>query len=212
MLVLVIDACTDHGVVALVHDHQIAYVSCLPIGLHNSRFLVPKIDEALKVAGKDSEHLDLIAVGVGPGSYTGMRVGAAVAKSLSFAHQVPLVGVCSLKGFIPAKTAAFAAMVDAKMAGCYLLKGERVGSQISYQSKPEVWSLERVGTQLEDLEVVVSPDCTHLQDRLVSLYPEHRWKWHESGIDVLHFCSLAIDQYEKNEYSVDGSLDLLYLK
>ncbi len=212
MLVLAIDVCTERGVVALVQDHQIVYVSDLPSGLHNSRFLVPKVAEAFKRVGKSSKDLDLIAVGTGPGSYTGMRVGAAVAKSLSFASGVPLTGVCSLKGYIPSGTLDFAAVIDAKMAGCYLIKGERRGNRVFYQSEPGVWPLEEAGVRLEDRDVIVSPFCANLQDRFASLYPDHRWKWQELSTDVLHFCSLAIDQYEKNEYSVDGSLDLLYLK
>lgn len=59
---------------------------------------------------------DLVAVGAGPGSYTGIRVGAALAKGLSYGWQVPLMGFCSLKAFGPAPV-----LVDARSGGFYAL-------------------------------------------------------------------------------------------
>jgi tRNA threonylcarbamoyl adenosine modification protein YeaZ len=56
---------------------------------------------------------DCIAVGTGPGSYTGIRVGAALAKGLSYGWQIPLVGFCGLAAF------GSRVLVDARMGGLY---------------------------------------------------------------------------------------------
>lgn len=63
-------------------------------------------------------HLDLVAVGTGPGSYTGIRVGAALAKALAYGWGVPLLGFCSLKAFAAGTCAV---LVDARMGGFYAL-------------------------------------------------------------------------------------------
>lgn len=63
---------------------------------------------------------DLVAVGVGPGSYTGIRVGAALAKGLSYGWQVPLMGFCSLKAFGPPPI-----LVDARSGGFYAFLKEK---------------------------------------------------------------------------------------
>ncbi len=67
---------------------------------------------------------DFIAVGTGPGSYTGVRVGVAMAKALSFGWQIPLIGFSSLQAFAPKEhLPASAILTDAKMGGLYCQKG-----------------------------------------------------------------------------------------
>jgi tRNA threonylcarbamoyladenosine biosynthesis protein TsaB len=212
MLVLVMDVCTDRGVVSLIEDGEVRFFAGLPFGLHNSRYLVPKVEEGLKTLQRDSGDVDLIVVGIGPGSYTGMRVGAVVAKSLSYAHKTPLVGICSLEGFTPDYNCSFAAMIDAKMAGCYLLKGVKNEEGIRYTSVPEVWHLDHLADQLEDVEVIVSPQIGVLKEKLERQYPDRKWEWQESSSDVLHLSQRAVKKYQNHEYSTDGSVDLLYMR
>jgi len=64
--------------------------------LEHSRRLVTAVAEVLERAGWSPEQVDLIAVSRGPGSYTGLRLGAMVAKTLGWAVGAPLVGVDSL--------------------------------------------------------------------------------------------------------------------
>ncbi len=212
MLVLVIDVCSDRGVAAFIQDGQVAYFAGLPFGLHNSKFLVPKIDEGLKAIDRRPDQIDLIAVGIGPGSYTGMRVGSMAAKSLSFAHKIPLVGVCSLEGYTPDHQGAFAAIIDAKMAGCYLLTGEREGEVISYTSSPEVCAMNHVGERLEGVEVIVSPNGQLLKEKIYEFSPDLQCKWQETAINVEHFASRAVQKFHEGKFSTDGSLELLYMR
>lgn len=58
--------------------------------------LVPLVREALAEAGVGAPDLDLICVGLGPGPFTGLRVGIAAAQMLATARNLPLHGVCSL--------------------------------------------------------------------------------------------------------------------
>jgi tRNA threonylcarbamoyladenosine biosynthesis protein TsaB len=57
----------------------------------------PLIEQALAEAGWSARQLDRIAVGVGPGSFTGLRVGIALAQGISEGLEIPLVGVSSLE-------------------------------------------------------------------------------------------------------------------
>lgn len=58
--------------------------------------LAPAVREMLRRAGVDSEDLGGIAVALGPGSYTGLRIGLGFAKGLALAHNTPIIGVPTL--------------------------------------------------------------------------------------------------------------------
>ncbi len=58
--------------------------------------LLTSLEAALTEVGLDKRGLDLVAVGLGPGSFTGLRIGVSAAKALCFATQTPIVGVSSL--------------------------------------------------------------------------------------------------------------------
>jgi len=64
-------------------------------GQHAER-LAPLIAEVLAEAGAVIEEVEAIAVGIGPGPFTGLRVGLVTARVLGLARQVPVYGVCSL--------------------------------------------------------------------------------------------------------------------
>ncbi len=121
MVALLIDTATERGIVALFDREKLLLSYELPIGLQNSLTLMPTVQKALQEAGLTFQELSLLVAGVGPGSYTGIRVGAVVVKTLSFALQKPLVGVSTLSGLIPAQDGRFAALMDAKIGGIYLL-------------------------------------------------------------------------------------------
>jgi len=81
--------------------------------------LLPMIDDLLERAGGGWEAVDLIAVGVGPGTFTGLRIGIATARALAHARGLPLVGVSSLHALAAGATGAAAggavlAVVDAR--------------------------------------------------------------------------------------------------
>jgi tRNA threonylcarbamoyladenosine biosynthesis protein TsaB len=59
--------------------------------------LLPLIAETMSRAGADWEQIELIAVGVGPGTFTGLRIGIATARALGHARGIPLVGVSTLE-------------------------------------------------------------------------------------------------------------------
>ena len=64
---------------------------------NHSILLVSQIDELMEEAGVSMEQLGAIAVGQGPGSYTGVRIGVTVAKTLAWSLRIPLIGISSLE-------------------------------------------------------------------------------------------------------------------
>jgi tRNA threonylcarbamoyladenosine biosynthesis protein TsaB len=96
MLVLGINTVGDACDAALVNGGVIAELT-EPMSNGHDALLAPLVDRLMREAGKSFSDLDRIAVIVGPGSFTGVRVGVAFARGLSLARDIPSVGVTSLE-------------------------------------------------------------------------------------------------------------------
>jgi tRNA threonylcarbamoyl adenosine modification protein YeaZ len=87
--------------------------------------LLPLIDRVVSNVQGGFDSLDRVAVTVGPGSYTGLRVGIAAARAIGLATGVPVVGVTTLSAFLAPLTAGgtrglFAAAIDARHGQVYI--------------------------------------------------------------------------------------------
>ena len=96
MLLLALDTATARTAVALLEKDQLVAELSEPSHSHSGS-LLPLIGRLLQEQGRERASLGAIAVGIGPGSFTGVRVGLATAKTLSFALEIPLVGVSTLR-------------------------------------------------------------------------------------------------------------------
>ncbi len=132
MRVLGLDTSTLKASIAIVEDDQILAQSIHDTSERRSADLLVGIDALCVKAGIAPIALDAIAVGAGPGSFTGLRIGMATAKGIAFAAQKPLWAVSSLAALaFDAKQPAVCAVLDARRgelyAGCYrdhILVGE----------------------------------------------------------------------------------------
>ena len=97
MLVMGIDTSTMQGGVALLSGQGVISEYTLNIKATYSERLLPLIERALQDAGITLGHVEGFAVAVGPGSFTGLRIGLSTAKGLVVAGGQPLVGVSTLE-------------------------------------------------------------------------------------------------------------------
>ena len=63
---------------------------------HHTIDLAPTVDQALGHIGADASDLQALGVAIGPGSFTGLRIGLALAKGLALSHRLPVIGVPTL--------------------------------------------------------------------------------------------------------------------
>jgi tRNA threonylcarbamoyladenosine biosynthesis protein TsaB len=97
MLILGINTAGDACEAALVRDGDIVAERSEPMAQGHDARLAPLVDELMRRTGIAFAALDRIAVVVGPGSFTGIRVGVAFARGLSLALSKPAAGVTSLE-------------------------------------------------------------------------------------------------------------------
>jgi tRNA threonylcarbamoyladenosine biosynthesis protein TsaB len=119
VLILAFDMATSVVTSALVRDGK-------PIAerVSKPRSVLEDIDAVLREAAVEPEELDALAVGTGPGSFTGVRIGLATARALAFALDLPAAGVSTLDALAAGAPGAVP-VIDAKRGEVFaLLDGE----------------------------------------------------------------------------------------
>ncbi|MCI9084478.1 MAG: tRNA (adenosine(37)-N6)-threonylcarbamoyltransferase complex dimerization subunit type 1 TsaB [Bacilli bacterium] len=97
MKYLFIDSATATLVVAIVINDKIAYIYNKEAGKDMSNVIMPTIEEAFKQSKILPKDIDKIFVSTGPGSFTGIRVGLTVAKTMAWSLNIPIVPISSLE-------------------------------------------------------------------------------------------------------------------
>lgn len=211
MYFLLIETSTERGVVAYGNDKNILFERELPLGLNQSAHLIPTIAEIAELFPLSSQ-LDAIGVGIGPGSYTGIRIGVAVAQGLAYAWKVPLIGISSLSGFIPYENeVSYAGVLDARIGGVYFQKG-RIG-QASFQESPQISPLNQIGEHLQDVKYLITPLAGVLLSKFSKFFPENMWIWEERAPSVPFLLKQVESKCLNKEYiHPPDRLQLLYLR
>ena len=123
MLGMIIDTSSEYAILAIVRGEKIISQIFFESKNALSHRLLPEIDQLLKSHETSPKELSYIAVGKGPGSYTGTRVGVSIARALAFALLIPLISFCSLKAFINLPAGSFLNWLEGKNGTIYALRG-----------------------------------------------------------------------------------------
>ncbi|MCK4760437.1 MAG: tRNA (adenosine(37)-N6)-threonylcarbamoyltransferase complex dimerization subunit type 1 TsaB [Candidatus Aminicenantes bacterium] len=156
MIILAVDTTTFTGSVALLEKTRlIAEVNTDSSSTYSER-LLPAVDFLLKTNQLNIQDMDGFAVSVGPGSFTGIRIGLSTVKSFSYASGKPVAGVSTLKAFAEklrhSQAHLLCPILDAKKGEVYAALFESKGDKL--------------------FEVV--PQGAYSPDRFFSLLPSHR--------------------------------------
>lgn len=170
MLILAVDTTTFSGSVALLRKTTLLAEVNLESPMTHSEKLLPAVDFILKSNSLDIQNIDGYALSVGPGSFTGIRIGLSTIKSFSWASGKPIAPVSTLEALAlklkdPQKR-LLSPLLDAK-------KGEIYGGLF-----------ESRGKKLNE----IVPQGAYSPDRFFSLLPSHR---------VIHFIGSGVDVYKE---------------
>ena len=144
MKLLALDTSTEFLSLALWQDGELR-VRELLAGQKHSELLLPLLGELLAEAGWRLNELDGIAFGMGPGSFTGLRIGCGVAQGLAFGAGVPVIGVGTLEALAQqAGQDKVIACLDARMQEVYYAAYEKCEAGWREMLAPELCPPERV--------------------------------------------------------------------
>lgn len=136
MRVLALETSTEYCSVALWQDGVVAERSEL-VGQKHSEVLMTMVDDLLQATGYKLHAMDGIAFGMGPGSFTGVRIACGVTQGLAFGSNLPVAGICTLQALAEAsgKLRVIAAL-DARMGEIYHAAYEKHEGDWTVVSEP----------------------------------------------------------------------------
>ena len=136
-MLLALDTSTRKIGIALYDGIQLTHETVWTSRNNHTIELTPAIETAIKRAGLGVEELKAVCVAIGPGSYTGLRIGLAVAKGLALARNIPLVGVPTLDILASAQP-----LQDTPLA--VVLEAGRGRLAVAwYQAKEDTWKVKK---------------------------------------------------------------------
>jgi len=119
MRILAVDTCLPACSVAVLDDEDVKARAFEPMLRGHQERLAPMVQEAMAASGLSFPDLDRIVVTLGPGSFTGLRVGLSFAKGLGLALNLPVVGVNALEALAFGTSGRAIAIVDARRGQAY---------------------------------------------------------------------------------------------
>lgn len=155
MNILAVDATGQSGSVSVMEDGNVLGCIYMDNGLVHSVRLLPALDSLLKLLEFDKKKLDIIGVTVGPGSFTGIRIGVSTANAFSEALGIPVVAVNSLDSLamgLSCFEGILAATIDAQKEGFYTGFYNASGGQINLIGDYQILSGADIADKLGGLD------------------------------------------------------------
>lgn len=178
-MILAIETAVEHVGVALGDYNGVVAHAMLASDRRHAESLTPMIQFILQQAGITMDQVSAVAVDVGPGLFTGMRVGMAAAQSIAWALEIPMVAVCSLDVVAmnaDAEDSIVAAALDARRGEVYwaLYRMRGNGAEPQRLTEPVVSLPEDMAVHLADRgEDIVCAGSGF--DRHAALFLESPW-------------------------------------
>jgi len=150
VLLLALDTATSAVSVAIARDGDVLAERTVPEARRHAELLAPLVAEVLDAGSVGRTELGAIAVGVGPGPFTGLRVGVVTARTLGAVLCVPVLGVCSLDALALGSSVegAFLVATDARRKEVYTASYERGDDRITRTAGPSVDRPQAVATTI----------------------------------------------------------------
>jgi tRNA threonylcarbamoyladenosine biosynthesis protein TsaB len=200
MNLLAIETATEACSVALVHGETVVARSELAPRRHAERVL-PMADELLAEAGLGKHALDAIAVGRGPGAFTGVRLAVSLAQGMAMALDLPVVTVSSLAALAleaPEDDATILAVIDARMgeiyAACY--RRDDNGGVVALDEERVCTAESLVLPQASAWNVVGSGWATYAKAIGERLTHAPRWADGARYPQARHVATLAVGEFK----------------
>lgn len=208
MKILALDSSGLVASVALLENDNLVAEFTINNKKTHSQTLLPMLDEVVKAAGIELDTVDAIAIAAGPGSFTGLRIGAATVKGLSLALDKPIIPVPTLEGLAYnfwGSDRLICPIMDARRNQVYtgLYRFDKTGNLVTEMEQIPMDVNELIDLLLEkDEEVQFTGDGIQVYGSLIlskmkhaCLAPAHLNKQRAGSVAYAGACRYAHEQY-----------------
>ena len=197
MRILAFETSAKAGSVALMDENRLLGESYCNTGLTHSQTLLSMAQELLKSCGFSPADVTAVAVAAGPGSFTGVRIGAAAAKGFAWGAEIPCLGVSTLEAMacnLGVWQGYVCCAMDARRSQVYNALFRAENGQLSRVTEDRAISLAELGEELKNLSNPIflvgdgSALCYNTLNASVSglvMPPEHRMHQRAAGVALL---------------------------
>lgn len=195
MIILAFDSALEGSSAAVTDDQTVLAAQSDDRSRGQAETLIPLIEQVLADAAVRYEQLDAIAVTVGPGTFTGLRIALAAARGIGLAAQKPVIGLTTLEGLAAAIPPNLAgqrtriAAIDARRDEIYL---QSFDARMQPLSMPMLCPLTVSSKQLPQGPFIVTGSAASLLSSQIPMADANRITLHDNiRIDAAHLARLA---------------------
>jgi tRNA threonylcarbamoyladenosine biosynthesis protein TsaB len=217
MKILGIDTATPFLALGVVEEDKVLSELRFNAGQTHAQILIPSIDRVLKEAYLKLEELDGIAISIGPGSFTGLRIGLATAKGLCFASEKPLISVPTLDGLVYFQRSSSYPLVpilDAKKNEVYSAVYDSRDGRIKRVSDYWVTSIEKLVAKIPQEVIFLGLGLEVFKENLSKLCGEraHFLEGEGNLPSGTAIAFLGLEKFKLSEFEDLDKLEPLYLR
>lgn len=172
MRIVILETSGSYGEVAIADEHEVKEVRRLSAARKHARDLVPELQALLRSADWKPASIDLVLLDIGPGSYTGLRVGIMTAKAFAYATGAKIVARDAptiLAEAAPTGVTKIATMIDAQQGRIYATHFRRQDGKVSESGPTTIADAASWARTLEPGTFITGPAVSRFQ----SVLPEN---------------------------------------
>ena len=217
-IILHIETATEICSVALSRGKQLIALKEESKGLSHAEKLIPFIEELVKSNQLQLSDINAVAVSIGPGSYTGLRIGASTAKGLCYALDIPVITISTLKSiaigaqqdrFDIEKPYLIAPMIDARRMEVYTTLYSS-DMELMNEIHAEIIDEESFREIIENHLVIFCGNGMQKCKELLSKYPNAMFS--ESPLSAQNMIETAYHKFENEDFDDLPYFEPFYLK
>ena len=217
MKILAFDGTARIASVAVVEDTRILASYSVDNGLTQSELLLPMAEDMLKALKLDFDDIGLYAVSVGPGSFTGVRIGVATIKGIAYGKKKPCVSVSTLDALargLSGYNGTICPVMNARRSQVYNALFECRNGEIKRLCPDRAISIAELDEELSatDDDIYLCGDGYSITEKGFVKTKIKKVPYRQRLASAYGVALCAYDKYEKGETLSDGQLVPIYLR
>lgn len=215
-MLLALDTATAVGSVALIDTERVIAARYFDIGLTHSRYIFVALEQMLQDTACSMEQVTAVGVSIGPGSYTGLRIGLGAAKGFCLSGERPLVGVSTLETLaarLPFARHPVCSLLDARNERVYTALYDTGSGHPAQLSAPKAGTLTEVLEARTGQATIFTGDGAWVyRSRLAELTHAYQAPFTHARPDAVAVGGLALQKLARGEVVDVASCEPEYLR